>query len=104
MSTDSMDTQLPNMQSTTPLPTEQPDLASTTIAEITAMPKTNTFKVKVAEPDTFDGTPSLFRDWSHQVVVFLRARKVTDDDDKILTALSYMKKGNAAIWAQQYVD
>jgi hypothetical protein len=106
MSTDSMDTQLPDpsMQSTTSLPTEQPDLASTTIAEITTTPKTNTSKVKVAEPDTFDGTPSLFRDWSRQIVVFLKARKVIDDSDKILTTLSYMKKGNAAIWAQQYVD
>lgn len=76
---------------------------SITVANISTQPD-NASKIKVAEPDIFDGSIANFRDWVRQVAIYMRAKQVASDKSKILTTLSYMKKGNAAIWAQQYVD
>ena len=57
-----------------------------------------------SRPDIFDGSHSKYRGWLRQVKIFHRGNKVADDDDKILSTLSYMKEGPAAIWAQKYAD
>ena len=61
-------------------------------------------KVKVAEPDVFDGSPYKFRDWLRQLTIFIRAREIKDDEKKILIALSYMKSGTATAWANRWFD
>ena len=61
-------------------------------------------KLKVAEPDFFDGTHSKFRDWMRQVNLYLRGRRITADDDRIIVTLSYMKGGTASTWAGRFLD
>ena len=68
------------------------------------MTTTTPEKIKVAEPDFFNGNPTEFRNWRRQLLIFLRAGKVDDDDDKILTALSYMKGGTATPWASRFIN
>jgi hypothetical protein len=67
-------------------------------------PTTSTAKIKLAEPEFFDGSHQQFRDWLRQILVFVQGCKVTDDEDKIFTTLSYMKGGAATVWAQKFVD
>ena len=61
-------------------------------------------KIKVAEPEAFDGSASKFRDWHRQLLIYIRGCRITDDDDKILLTLSYMKSGTAAAWATRFFD
>jgi hypothetical protein len=61
-------------------------------------------KLKVAEPDVFDGTPAKFRDFKRQLFVYYEGRGITDDKEKILFALSYMKQGLASKWAERFVN
>ena len=89
-------------------PTPRPDssdaddlvLALARMSTTTATPT----KVKVAEPDVFDGSPYKFRDWLRQLTIFIRAREIKDDEKKILIALSYMKSGTATAWANRWFD
>jgi Retrotransposon gag protein/Zinc knuckle len=59
--------------------------------------------LKLSAPEYFDGTHTHFRSWIRQLNLYLRGRRVTDDEGKILTALSYMKGGAAEIWAERFV-
>ena len=61
-------------------------------------------KIKVAEPNSYDGSPRTFRDWFRQVSIYLRAKKIEEDEARILVALSYMKEGMAANWANHFYD
>jgi hypothetical protein len=61
-------------------------------------------KLKLAEPDNFDGSPIKYKGWLRQLELFMRGRKVTDDEDKIITALSYMNTGPATSWAENFID
>jgi hypothetical protein len=61
-------------------------------------------KIKVAEPDTFDGSPARFHDWKRQLLIYVRACRIVEDDDRILLALSYMKSSTANAWATRYFD
>jgi len=58
----------------------------------------------VKPPDVFDGSHAKYRDWIHQVKLFHRGKHLSDDDDKIISALSYMREGSAMAWAQKYSD
>ncbi len=60
--------------------------------------------IKVAPPEAFDGSPLKFRDWHRQILIYIRGKKITADDDRILIALSYMKSGTAAAWANRFFD
>jgi hypothetical protein len=60
--------------------------------------------IKVNPPYEYDGTPDKYRDWSRTVTLYLHTRKITDDEDKIITTLTYMKGGAAAVFADAYVD
>lgn len=65
---------------------------------------TTTPKIKVAEPNEFDGSPNKYRDWLRQLLIYIRAKKITDNEEKILLALSYMKTGTASAWATHFFD
>jgi hypothetical protein len=68
------------------------------------MTESSSTSIKVATPEAFDGSPLKFRDWHRQVLIYIRGKKVTADDDRILVALSYMKSGTAAAWANRFFD
>jgi Ty3 transposon capsid-like protein/Zinc knuckle len=61
-------------------------------------------KLKVHEPNEFDGTPANLRGFLREVQIYIRAKKITDDEEKILFMLSYMNKKTAADWAQHFFD
>src|SRR6202048_1068285 len=82
---------------------------ATPIAPVQALPQipmaaTAPLKIKVAEPEAFDGSASKFRDWHRQLLIYIRGCRITDDDDKILLTLSYMKSGTATAWATRFFD
>jgi hypothetical protein len=61
-------------------------------------------KLKLSEPGSFNGSHERFCDWMREINIWIRGHKLTEDDDKILTAISYMKEGTAATWASRFVD
>ena len=65
---------------------------------------TKSSSIKVAAPEPYDGSPLKFRDWLRQVLIYIRGKKITADEDRILIALSYMKSGTAAAWANRFFD
>lgn len=60
----------------------------------------------VAKPDFFDGTKSKYQEWRRQVKFYLlgNRRKITDEEDKIITVLSFMKGGVAGQYADAWVE
>lgn len=68
------------------------------------MTESSSAAIKVAPPEAFDGSPLKFRDWHRQILIYIRGKKITADDDRILVALSYMKSGTAAAWANRFFD
>jgi hypothetical protein len=65
---------------------------------------TTSSKIKVADPSFFDGSHSKFRTWWREVNNFIRAKKITEDEARILTVLSYIRGGSAEYWANHYSD
>jgi len=61
-------------------------------------------RITMAPPDSFDGSHSKFRGWLRQVKIYHRGNHITDDEDRILSTLSCMKEGPAAVWAQRFAD
>jgi hypothetical protein len=61
-------------------------------------------KIKITEPDTFDGSPARFCNWKWQILIFVCAWQIMEDDDWILLTLSHMKCGMANAWATWYFD
>jgi hypothetical protein len=61
--------------------------------------------IKVAPPDSFDGTQSKTDSFLSQLGLYFSGRKkeFQDDQDKIIFALSYMKGGTAGPWAAEVV-
>ena len=68
-----------------------PSAASTKITEI-----------RIGCPDEYDGKAETAQAWLDSVRLYLLINHALyyDDDRKIAFALSYMKKGSAAIWAE----
>ena len=68
-----------------------PSAASTKITEI-----------RIRCPDEYDGKAETAQAWLDSVRLYLLINHALyyDDDRKIAFALSYMKKGSAAIWAE----
>jgi hypothetical protein len=54
-------------------------------------------------PEPFDGSPSKYKDWICQLVIFICRQGVIEDDWKILLALSYVRTGIMAIWAAAFM-
>jgi Ty3 transposon capsid-like protein len=61
-------------------------------------------KIKLNKPPTFDGSYSKYRSWLQKVELFHRGHKITNDEQKIITMLSYMTKGPALDWCQAFTD
>jgi hypothetical protein len=59
---------------------------------------------KVAEPSVFNGTPSKFSTWLHQIRIYLAVNTAnyTTGWMKTFFVLSYMKEGAANAWAKEY--
>src|SRR5688572_28465798 len=91
--------QLSQLMSLIPTPPSPPSplskAASTTPSSILSTPL-----LKVAAPDTFDGTSSKAEAFISPLLLYFHGRKVKDDTDKVILALSYMKGGTAGPWAQ----
>lgn len=88
-------------QSPNPPPAPQPTtLNSSTSSNVAA---TTPSSVKVATPDIFDGTTSKADTFLSQLTLYFHGKRLHDDSDRIIFALSYMKEGNAGKWAKQKV-
>jgi hypothetical protein len=59
---------------------------------------------KVAEPSIFDGIPSKFSTWLHQIRIYLTVNTAnyTTGWMKTFFVLLYMKEGAANAWAKEY--
>ena len=59
-------------------------------------------KIRIGCPDEYDGKAETAQAWLDSVRLYLLINHTLyyDDDRKIAFALSYMKKGSAAIWAE----
>jgi hypothetical protein len=56
--------------------------------------------IKVSPPDVFDGSINKTETFLSQLVLYFHGKKLKDDSDKIILALSYMKGGTAGPWAK----
>jgi hypothetical protein len=61
-------------------------------------------KGKAGKPSDYDGSAPRFHAWWREVSIYLRVKKIADDEERILTTLSYMKTGLAASWADRFWD
>ena len=57
--------------------------------------------LKMAKPNEFDGTQSQTKSFLTQCQIYFHGATGATDTDKVVTAISYMKSGNAGIWAEQ---
>ena len=61
-------------------------------------------KSMVPEPGWFNGDRKTFEDWWRAMKLYLRANKVTDADEKIITVLGRFRGETAGAFAQQKLD
>jgi len=61
-------------------------------------------KIKIAQPDPYDGDPKNFKGFMRAVHLLIAAQKITADGDKIIIVLSYMKDEAAGRWVQAKMD
>jgi hypothetical protein len=62
-------------------------------------------KIKIAPPDVFDGTnPSKAKIFITQLYLYFKGKKITDDDARIIMALSYMKGDKVEAWVQETTE
>ncbi|TFK58443.1 hypothetical protein BDN72DRAFT_906728 [Pluteus cervinus] len=55
-------------------------------------------------PSVFDGDHAKFKTWWSQILNYIGGKRIVDANDRILTALSYMRGGTAELWAQGYIE
>jgi hypothetical protein len=75
---------------TTPCPLPTP--AAPTIAPL-----------KVAKPSDYDGSHDKYKTFTHKLAIYLATTPFTTECQKIIVALSFMKTGSAAHWANSYL-
>jgi len=61
-------------------------------------------KSMVPEPGWFNGDRKTFEGWWRAMKLYLRANKITDADEKIITVLGRFRGGTAGAFAQQKLD
>lgn len=63
-------------------------------------------KVHMAKPEEYDGKPTGYKDFKRSLILYVTAasKELPTARDKVLFALSYLKKETAAKWAQNYVE
>ena len=60
--------------------------------------------LKIAVPDNFDGTMSKADTFLSQLALYFIGKKMTDDMEKVMFTLSYIKGGTAGPWAKLKVQ
>jgi hypothetical protein len=63
-------------------------------------PESKSSPLKIAPPDVFDGNIKNTDAFLSQLALYFNGKKVEDDGDKVIFALSYMKGGTAGPWAK----
>ena len=56
--------------------------------------------IKVAPPDAFDGTTSKAETFLNQLALYFHGKRLHNDSDRIIFALSYMRGSTASQWAK----
>jgi len=56
--------------------------------------------LKVAPPEQYDGSPGKAENFLSQLALYFHGKRVENDQDRVITALSYMKGGTAGSWAK----
>lgn len=56
--------------------------------------------IKVAPPNFFDGSQGKADTFISELLLYFHGKRVQDDSEKIIFALSYMKEGTAGPWAK----
>jgi len=74
------------------------------IASASAPTEVVNHKSMVPEPGWFNRDRKTFEDWWRAMKLYLRANKVTDADEKIITVLGRFQGGTARAFAQQKLD
>lgn len=64
------------------------------------LPDSKSLGIKVAPPDNFDGSSSKADTFLSQLSLYFHGKRVSENDDKVILALSYMKGGTAGPWAK----
>lgn len=66
----------------------------------------NIRKLRIAPPDVFNGDKSKYLRFKRQLYIYIASDPTIRNNDqaKILLALSYMKEGTAALWAEERID
>ena len=82
-----------------------PPSPSNPITTINSSTSSNTTiaSIKVAPPDIFDGATSKANTFLSQLALYFHGKRVHDNSDRIIFALSYVKGGTAGQWAKQKV-
>ena len=75
-------------------------LSDPSINQTPAFPSFKSSGIKVATPDDFDGSFSKAETFLSQLTLYFHGKRVSDNDDKVILALSYMKGGTAGPWAK----
>lgn len=66
----------------------------------TTTPASKSSGLKVAPPDDFDGSSSKAETFLSQLSLYFHGKRISEDDDRVILALSYMKGGTAGPWAK----
>jgi hypothetical protein len=61
-------------------------------------------KLKINKPPNFDGSTSKYRSWIQKIELFHRGLQIIQDEQRIITTLSYMTEGTALDWCQAFTD
>jgi Ty3 transposon capsid-like protein/Zinc knuckle len=109
-------TDLPTSTSTSSTPSieelqqqiaQMQQLLDSLLSSQTSQPKPTSFtstsssvSIKVASPDTFDGSYHKTETFITQLSLYFHGKKLHDDSDRIIFALSYMKGGTAGPWSK----
>jgi hypothetical protein len=96
----------PSTTFTSPTPTVPPPPLTPTpaISTTTATAPPATSGIKFNPPTVFDGSYKEFRKFLCEIELFLNGYKITENDAKIITALSYMRGQHVDEFVQKYVD
>ncbi|KIK79147.1 hypothetical protein PAXRUDRAFT_16482 [Paxillus rubicundulus Ve08.2h10] len=76
-----------------------PDLPDSTMA-------TKPTELKISTPSFFDGNTNDAAQWMYSVIAYidLNEEVYTNNNKKIIAALSFMNKGTAGSWAEAYYE
>jgi hypothetical protein len=103
MSEDPITTLSPTIEQLQKQIAEMQRLLDTFVSQSTPTPhgSSTSFKgIKVAPPNFFDGSQGKADTFISELLLYFHGKKMQDDSEKIVFALSYMKGGTAGPWAK----